>query len=136
MNERIGRNWMWAEACALLEEAERRHRRFFELLGLPARQPTWEPPADVFVTDDELTIVIALPGARPDSVSVRVYDRGLLVEAHVPPPALALDSRIVRLELPYGMLRRQIQLPAGHFALAERRLRDGYLHLRLAAVHA
>jgi HSP20 family protein len=136
VNERISRNWMWAEACALLEEAERRHRRFFELLSIPARQPAWEPPADVFSNHDELTIVIALPGARPESVTVLVHDDVLVVEAQVPPPALALDSRIVRLELPYGVFRRQVPLPAGRFALAERGLRDGCLHLRLMAVHA
>ncbi len=27
---------MWAEACALLEEAERKHRHFFDLLAAPA----------------------------------------------------------------------------------------------------
>jgi MFS family permease len=29
------KSWMWAEACARLDEAERRHRRFYELLAAP-----------------------------------------------------------------------------------------------------
>ena len=38
---------MWAEACALLEEAERKHRHFFNLLAAP-QPPVWEPPANIF----------------------------------------------------------------------------------------
>jgi HSP20 family protein len=26
--------WMWADACALIDEAERLHRRFFQLLSM------------------------------------------------------------------------------------------------------
>jgi hypothetical protein len=29
------KSWMWAEACALLEQAERKHRQFFDLLAAP-----------------------------------------------------------------------------------------------------
>jgi hypothetical protein len=29
---------MWAEACALLEQAEGKQRHFFELVSLPARE--------------------------------------------------------------------------------------------------
>jgi len=48
---------MWAEACALLDEAERKHRRFFELLAVPAARPVWEPPADIFADGSELQVV-------------------------------------------------------------------------------
>ncbi len=33
------KSWMWAEACALLEQAERKHRHFFELLTRRAPSP-------------------------------------------------------------------------------------------------
>ena len=36
MISRRRHTWMWAEACALLDEAERRHRHFFELLAAPS----------------------------------------------------------------------------------------------------
>ena len=54
---------MWAEACALLDEAERKHRHFFELLTAPSLAPVWEPPADIFTDGSELQVVVALPGA-------------------------------------------------------------------------
>src|SRR6185312_16497211 len=50
---------MWARAVALLEEAERRHRRFFELLSsTSSRAPVWEPPVDMFLLDRELRVVL------------------------------------------------------------------------------
>jgi len=37
----------------------------------------------------------------------------------------------VRLEIPYGRMRRRIDLPPGHYALVERQLDRGCLFLRL-----
>ena len=122
---------MWAEACALLEEAERKHRHFFDLLAAPAAKPLWEPPADIFSDGSQLNIVVALPGARLDEVTVQFTAAGLQIDASVPPPAVGSAMDIVRLEIPYGRMRRRIELPPGRYALAERRLERGYLHLRL-----
>jgi HSP20 family molecular chaperone IbpA len=85
----------------------------------------------VFSGHDELLIVIALPGAEADDVVIQIRADGLQVEARVPPPALAPRNSIVRLELPYGLMRRRIELPPGHYQLVERRLINGCLHLRL-----
>jgi hypothetical protein len=38
---------------------------------------------------------------------------------------------VVRLEIPYGRMRRRVDLPPGHYVLVERRLDRGYLFLRL-----
>ncbi len=122
---------MWADACALLEEAERRHRQFFELLAAPAAPPAWEPPADVFAEGDEWQVTIALPGARAEEIVVRIGSTELQIEAQVPPPALGRASRVMRLELPYGRMRRRIELPPGRYTLAERRLERGCLYLRI-----
>ena len=35
------------------------------------RGPTWEPPIDIFETDQQLGIVIALPGVEPQQIEVR-----------------------------------------------------------------
>jgi len=121
---------MWAEACALLDEAERKHRRFFELLTDPTR-PVWEPPADIFADGSELHVVVALPGARAEEIIVQIAPSGLQVETTVPPPTLGTRMNVVRLEIPYGRMRRRIDLPPGHYALVERRLDHGCLFLRL-----
>ena len=72
MNINRRKSWMWAEACALLDEAERKHRRFFELLAVPSVSPAWEPPADIFADGSELQVVVALPGARAEDVAVQI----------------------------------------------------------------
>jgi HSP20 family molecular chaperone IbpA len=38
---------------------------------------------------------------------------------------------LVRLEIPYGRMRRRIDLPSGRYAVMERRLDHGCLYLRL-----
>jgi HSP20 family protein len=122
---------MWSEACALLDQAERRHRRFFELLTVPASRPVWEPPADIFADGSEVLVVLAVPGARAEEVTVQITSTGLLVETSVAPPAVGTRMTVVRLEIPYGRMRRRIDLPPGRYSLVERRLDLGFLHLRL-----
>lgn len=126
---------MWAEACARLEEAERRHRHFFELLTAPSAAPVWEPPANILSLGRELQVTVALPGARADQVVAQVTPSGLLIEATVPPPAFALGVEVVRLEIPYGRMRRRIELPSGSYTLLEFRLDAGYLFLRLTGTN-
>ncbi len=123
---------MWSRAVALLEEAERRHRRFFELLTPgSSRAPVWEPPVDVFLLEGELRIVVAMPGVRGEDVSVELVSGGLLVRANsrwtVPPG----KARILRLEIPYGRMERRIELPAGRYQLAAQEFRDGCMQLRV-----
>jgi len=131
MNINRRKSWMWAEACALLDEAERKHRHFFELLAAPSTPPAWEPPADIFADGTELQVVVALPGARAEEVVVQITPTGLQIETHVPPPTLDARINVVRLEIPYGRMRRRIDLPPGRYALTERRLDRGCLYLRL-----
>jgi HSP20 family molecular chaperone IbpA len=125
------RSWMWAEACALLDEAERKHRHFFELLSVPAARPAWEPPADIFADGTEFNVVLAMPGAKLPDVAVQITPTGLLIEATVAPPLLNRRMNVVRMEIPYGRMRRRIDLPPGRYALLERRLDNGCLYLHL-----
>ena len=125
------KSWMWAEACALLDEAERKHRHFFELLSVPSARPVWEPPADIFADGSELHVVLALPGARAEEIAVQITPTGIQVDTIVAPPSLSARANVMRLEIPYGRMRRRIDLPPGHYALLERRLDRGCLFLRL-----
>lgn len=123
---------MWAEACALLDEAERKHRHFFDLLATPSAVPAWEPPANILARGTEIQVMVALPGARAEDVIARITPMGLLIEASVAAPCFESGVELVRLEIPYGCMRRRIDLPAGNYSLIEHRLDRGYLHLRLA----
>ncbi len=123
---------MWADAVALLDEAERKHRHFFELLAVPATRPVWEPPADIFADGAEINVAVALPGARAEDVVVQIISAGLVIETTVPPPSVGPRMDVVRLEIPYGRMLRRIDLAPGRYALLERRLERGCLYLRLA----
>jgi HSP20 family protein len=122
---------MWAEACELLEEAERLHRQFFMPARALAKGPTWEPPVDVLETEQELAIQVALPGVGPDQVQVVIDGGTLIVSAVRPMPGQSRSTLIRRLEIPYGRFERRIELPAGRFEIGRRELADGCLLLTL-----
>jgi len=131
MRSRDPRIWMWAEACELLEQAERLRRQSFVPARSLAKGPTWEPPADVLETDHELSIQVALPGVAPDQVKV-VIDAGVLIVTGLRPmPGQSRSTVIRRLEIPYGRFERRIELPAGRFEIGRRDLADGCLLLTL-----
>jgi len=122
---------MWAEACELLEEAERLHRQFFVPARSRSKGPTWEPPVDVLETEHELSILVALPGVVPDQLKVVIDGAVLIVTAVRPMPGQSRSTMIRRLEIPYGRFERHIDLPAGRFEIGRRDLTDGCLVLTL-----
>src|SRR5262245_50586922 len=77
MPSRNIRTWMWAEACDLLDQAERLHRQYFRL-GSGDAVRDWEPPVDIVAASDELSITVALPGVSAEHVQVRA-DSGVIV---------------------------------------------------------
>ncbi|HEY9459966.1 MAG TPA: Hsp20/alpha crystallin family protein [Paralcaligenes sp.] len=121
---------MWADAVNMLERADRLHRQFFRLEQGPTHGPTWEPPADVFETDRQLSVLVALPGVAPDQVKVGIEGGALLVVGHRPLPSLA-TAHIRRIEIPYGRFERRIELPPGRFEICESTLANGCLLLSL-----
>jgi HSP20 family molecular chaperone IbpA len=126
------RSWMWTEACAMLERAERMHRQFFEPSLSADRASTWVPPVDVFESDSQIAIVVALPGVGPDDVAIEIDGSALVIRGHRPLPEAARNAAIRRLEIPYGRFERRIQFgAAARLVLAERELADGCLVLTL-----
>jgi HSP20 family protein len=123
--------WMWAEACELLERAERLNRQFFRPRTADARRPSWEPPVDVLESEGELWILVALPGVGADRVQVVVDDGALVVAGERPMPGRTRAGVIRRLEIPYGYFERRIELPPGRFEVMRRELVDGCLVLGL-----
>lgn len=131
MSSRERKTWMWTEACALLEQAERLHRQFFQLGVSPARQPLWEPPVDILETEHELSILVALPGVSPNRIRVMIDAGTLIVAGERSISAEPREAVIHRLEIPYGRLERRIELPPGEFEFIQQELVDGCLRLRL-----
>lgn len=126
------RTWMWTEACALLDRAERLHRQFFEPNLSGPQTTAWSPPADIFETDSEIWIQVALPGVQPRHLTVYVEGSTLVLSGHRALPAAARGAAIHRLEIPHGRFERRIPLASARLQLTQNELVDGCLVLRLA----
>jgi HSP20 family protein len=106
---------MWSEACEMLARAERLHHEFFRLGTQIARTPAWEPPADVFETEGEVIVIVALPGVEPDKIHMTIEGNQLVVAGTRSIPAVLRQAIIHRLELPQGRFERRIPLPSGRY---------------------
>ncbi len=125
--------WMWSQACRQLERAESLHRRFFGLAD-QAGDYSWEPPADVFETEREILIELALPGVSGAAVEVAVEGGVLVVRGERSLPSIPGIAVIRRLELPHGRFERRIRLAPGRYEFAKRALVDGCLQLVLRKI--
>jgi HSP20 family protein len=119
---------MWSEACRLLDRADSLHRRFFQVGAEPVG---WQPPADVYETEHELLIEIALPGVAAEDLEVGVEAGLLVVRGERGLPAIPGPAVIRRMELPHGRFERRIRLPPGKYEFAKRALSEGCLQLVL-----
>jgi len=122
---------MWAQACDLLDQAERMHRQFFRLAASGRTQAVWEPPVDVFEDEREIIVVVALPGVAVERVEI-TYESGMLVvRANRRIPFAGSPRAVRRLEIPYGFFERRIQLPGARLDAGTSECVDGCLILRL-----
>ena len=122
------KNLMFAEACAMLKQAEQLHRQFFEPSREDARTARWEPPVDVFETEGKLMIIAALPGVPPEAVHAEIEGQTLIITGTRPLPMAGRRANILRLEIPYGRFERHIAL-SSRLRLAARELLNGCLVL-------
>jgi HSP20 family molecular chaperone IbpA len=122
---------MWAEACEMLERAQRMQRQFFRFGHAVEAQPRWEPPVDIVAYEPDVHVTVALPGVTPERVQVLVVGGGLTVTALRTPPLNEETTAVHRLEIPYGRFERHIALPSGRYELMEQAFQNGCLVLRL-----
>jgi HSP20 family protein len=125
------RVWMWNEALALIARAEQLHRRFFEP-GIRMQVASWEPPVDMFETDEYLWIHVALPGVEQGDLNVSIDANVLRVTGQRRLPSAVRTATIHRLEIPYGRFERRLELPSTRFAIGRSELVNGCLAVRLA----
>jgi HSP20 family molecular chaperone IbpA len=125
------KNWMWVEACALIDRAERLQRQFFRpgLVGAP--EASWEPPVDIFETEKELWVMVAIPGIEHQDVDVSIKADVMVVVGLRRLPEVARHAVIHRLEIPHGRFERRIRIPAGRFKLNRSEFVCGCLLLTL-----
>jgi HSP20 family molecular chaperone IbpA len=133
MTTRNPTDWMWAQACDFIEQAERMHRQFFRLAS-PAARAVWEPPIDVFEDEREIVIVVALPGVPAERVEVTPDEGELVVRAERVLGSAGAHVVVHQLEIPYGRFERRIRVPGVRLEASTRETRDGCLILRLRKV--
>ena len=131
MSSRNPTSWMWAQACDLLEQAERMHRQFFRLTASERTQAVWEPPVDVFEDEHDIIVVVALPGVPAERIEVAIESGMLIVRADSRIPLAGPGCAVRRLEIPYGCFERRIQLPDAPLEAGTREFVDGCLIVRL-----
>ena len=122
---------MWADACALLERAERLQRTFFVPVRPADAPPAWEPPVDVYETAGAVHVVVALPGVARDQLEIRLQGNTLVIAGVRSLPAGLRRAVVHRMELPHGRFERRIVLATPSLALGEAHLADGCLELTL-----
>jgi HSP20 family molecular chaperone IbpA len=131
------RDWMWAEALELLDQAERVNRAMFRpgpgRSAAGRRGPAcWEPPVDLLETEGELWIQVALPGVPLDLLEVSIEGEALVVAGERPLPLPPGGAGVIRrLETPHGRFERRITLPPGSYELRRRDLALGCLTITL-----
>jgi HSP20 family protein len=127
----VVRDWMWSEACEMLARADRMHREVFRPTGLQARQPAWEPPVDILETENEVLVLVALPGVDVDNAQAAIEDGDLVIVGNRVLPKELRTATIHRLELPQGRFYRRLRLPAGRYTGVRRAAGSGCLIVTL-----
>jgi HSP20 family protein len=123
--------WMWAQACELLDRADRMQRQFVRYVGPGVDAAVWEPPVDIQETAEGLNFIFALPGVDPEHIEVSLEPNALTVSAIRPARLGSPDSVVRRLEIPHGRFFRRIALAGTRLRLGETRYLHGCLEVRL-----
>jgi HSP20 family protein len=104
--------------------------RFFEQVAEMANFQDPFPRTDVYRTENEIVVLVDLPGVKRQDVQILVADGRLVIKGAVPAPEQSY--RLVSGERRTGSFERTISLPeavgrGGYRAV----LRDGLLEIRL-----
>jgi HSP20 family protein len=126
--------WMWAEACQMLDQAERLQRQFFRLDFPRGARVAWEPPVDMFEDEHEFVVVVALPGVVPGHAEAAIDGSTLLIRAQRRVPLADRHCSVERLEIPSGYFERRLALPPIPLELAAQHWSNGCLVLSVRKV--
>lgn len=126
-------NLMWGQACDMLQRAERWQRQLYQLAQI-GQLPAWEPPVDIFESQTELLLRVAVPDVRHEDLTIRLEESVLRLTGQRCLPRHASRHVIRQLEIPYGRLERELRLPPGRFRLAASAYTNGCLEIRLQRI--
>jgi HSP20 family protein len=114
------------------------HRRFHETVGQVRGNgaakvaSTWEPPVDVYETDDALVLQVELPGVAKDAVTVELHEHTLRLSGERTREPAVTGGQYQREEGRYGAFQRAFRMPTiVDEANIQATYTDGVLALRL-----
>ena len=100
---------------------------------VPSRM-AFEPPADVYVTEDAVVVRLEVAGleGRARSISVEIRDDLLTISGERLDPAAGADRQYEQMEIQTGPFQRTLRLPCPvDETAAVARYEDGYLTVKL-----
>ena len=117
---------MWAEAVSALARIDRLNRDFFR-----PEPAGWEPPVDVLEAQNELVIMMALPGVHVGEVEIVLHEDSIAIVGVRRLPAFLQRARVLRMELPHGRFERRLAIPPGRYEITRREIEAGLLVIGL-----
>lgn len=88
------------------------------------------PAADLYETDEEVVVVVEIPGVRASSIDLQLQDNRLRVSGNIGRPEG--EARLLRMERPRGAFHRDFELPGPSFdGTPAAELERGVLTVRL-----
>ncbi|MCC6534247.1 MAG: Hsp20/alpha crystallin family protein [Burkholderiales bacterium] len=122
---------MWSEAVRMLDAAERINQQFFRLQDQQHSAGVWEPPVDIYETEQTWNVVVALPGVPSDRIRYRLDGDCLDIAAERSIPNECSQGAIRRKEVPHGRFVRRLRFRLPPQEISHARLQDGCLLLVL-----
>jgi HSP20 family protein len=110
------------------------HDTFGQVRGDGATGVTgiWEPPVDIYETDDALVLQVELPGVSKDAVSVELHEHTLRLSGERTREPAVTGGQYQREEGRYGAFQRAFRLPTiVDQAKVQATYKNGVLALRL-----
>jgi HSP20 family protein len=93
---------------------------------------TWNPPVDIYETDDALVLKAELPGVSKDDVSIEVHQNTLILRGQRKHEAEVKEEHYHRVERAYGTFQRSFVLPTTvDQDKVQATFKDGVLELHL-----
>ena len=104
-----------------------------------ASRMAFEPPADVYVTEDAIIVRLEIAGLRENTgeISVEIRERLLIIAGERPDPAAGAARQYEQMEIQTGPFERALRLPCPvDETAAVARYEDGFLTIRLPKLAA
>lgn len=120
-------DWLSAYAWEVLGRAQSLEGHFRPVARGGGR-PAWQAPVDIYETDAEIVMIVALPGVSPDNLVVQCSE-GEVVVSGIRPLSFPKGAMLRRIEIPHGHFERHLPMPPGRYDLCPWVLADGCLTL-------